>query len=127
MLFPDKTSGQSLQYCQLRKHLHFAHIWNTSYANELDQLCQGVSKVSKGPRNQCVEVTNIFCIICSEDIHQDRRKEICHYMVVCEVRPQKEDPNQTRIIVAGSRICYPDDISTPTGYLDLVKLTYKRS
>ena len=31
----DKTSGQALQYRQLHKHPKFAHIWNTSYANEL--------------------------------------------------------------------------------------------
>ena len=43
-------------------------------------------------------------------------------MVVCEVRPQKEDPNRTRIIVAGSRICYPGDIGTSTGSLYLFKL-----
>ena len=43
-------------------------------------------------------------------------------MVVCEVRPQKEDPNCTRITVFGSRIYYPGDIGTPTGSLDLIKL-----
>ena len=57
-----------------------------------------------------------------EDIPRDRRKEISHSMVVCEVRPQKEDPNRTRITVTGSRICYPGDIGTPTGSLYLVKL-----
>ena len=31
----EETSGQLLQYRQLRKHLSFAHILNTSYANEL--------------------------------------------------------------------------------------------
>ena len=39
----DETSGQSLQYRQLRKHPKFAHIWNTSYANELGRLFQGIS------------------------------------------------------------------------------------
>ena len=34
----DKTSGQLLQYRQLRKHPKFPHIWNTYYANELGQL-----------------------------------------------------------------------------------------
>ena len=43
-------------------------------------------------------------------------------MVVCEVQPQKEDPNRTRITVAGSRICYSGNIGTPTGYLELLKL-----
>ena len=43
-------------------------------------------------------------------------------MVVCEVKPHNEDPNHTRITVAGSQICYPGDISTPTSSLNLVKL-----
>ena len=43
-------------------------------------------------------------------------------MVVCKIKPHKEDPNQTRITVAGSQICYPGDAGTPTGSLDLVKL-----
>ena len=43
-------------------------------------------------------------------------------MVVCEVKPHKEDPNRTRITVVGSQICYPGDVGTPTGSLDLVKL-----
>ena len=34
----DKTSGQLVQYRQLRKHPKFAHNWNTSYANELGRL-----------------------------------------------------------------------------------------
>ena len=43
-------------------------------------------------------------------------------MVVCEVLPQKEDPNRTHITGSGIRICYPGDIGTPRGSLDLVKL-----
>ena len=42
MPVPDKTSGQLFQYRQLCKHPKFAHIWNTSYANELGRLCQGI-------------------------------------------------------------------------------------
>ena len=43
-------------------------------------------------------------------------------MVVCEVKPHKEDPNRTSITIAGSQIRYPGDVGTPTGSLDLVKL-----
>ena len=43
-------------------------------------------------------------------------------MVVCEFKPYKEDPNRTRITVAGSQISYPGYVGTPTGSLDLVKL-----
>ena len=42
-------------------------------------------------------------------------------MVVCEVKPHKEYPNRTRITVAGSQICYPGDVGTPTGSLELAK------
>ena len=71
-----KTSGQSLQYRQLRKHPKFAHIWNTSYANELGRLFQGIGKGSKGPRQNRVEGTNTFQLIKFSDIPQDRRHEI---------------------------------------------------
>ena len=100
----DKTSSQSLQYRQLRKHPKFAHIWNTSYANELGRLCQGIGKGSKGTRQQLVEGTNIFKLIKFADIPQDRWHEICHSRVVCKVKPHKEDPNRTHITVAGSQI-----------------------
>ena len=43
-------------------------------------------------------------------------------MVLCEVIPQTEYPKCTHITVAGSRICYPGNIVTPTGSLDLIKL-----
>ena len=43
-------------------------------------------------------------------------------MVVCEYLPQKEDPNCTRITVAGGHIKYPGDFGTSTGSLDLVKM-----
>ena len=43
-------------------------------------------------------------------------------MVFCEVKPHKEDPNRTRITVAGSQIFYPGDVGTPVGSIDLVKL-----
>ena len=47
-----KTSRKLLQYCQLLKHLKFAHIWKNSYANELGRLCQGIGQGSKGPKHQ---------------------------------------------------------------------------
>ena len=69
-----------------------------------------------------MEGTNTFRLIKFLDIPQDRRKEIFHYLVVCEVKYHKEDPNFTRITVTGSQICYPIDVGTPTGSLDFVKL-----
>ena len=45
-----------------------------------------------------------------------------HVKVVCEVRPQKTDPNRTRITVTGNCISYPGDVGTPTASLDPVNL-----
>ncbi len=51
-----------------------------------------------------------------------KRKEVCHTMVVCEVRPDKDDPDRTRITICGNCICFPGDVSTNTASLELVKL-----
>ena len=99
----DETSGQSLQYRQLRKHPKFARNWNTSYAKELGRLYQGIGKGSKGPRQQHVKGTKNFKLINFTEIPQERMHEICHFMVVCEVKSHKEYPNRPRINVAGSQ------------------------
>ena len=42
--------------------------------------------------------------------------------MVCLVRPEKSDPNCTRITIGGNRICYPGYVGTKTASLDLVKI-----
>ena len=42
--------------------------------------------------------------------------------MVCEGRPNKDDPNRTRISVAGNCVSYPGDVATPTGSLEILKL-----
>ena len=118
----DVDTGEMLEFRQLRKHPKYKKIWDTSYSNELGRLCQGVGKDPSNPMIQRVKGTNTFRVIRYEDIPKDRRGEICHTTVVCEVRPDKDDPNRTRITVAGNRIYYPGDVATPTGSLELVKL-----
>jgi hypothetical protein len=43
-------------------------------------------------------------------------------MIVCEVCPEKDDPNRTQITIGGNRICYPGDVGTNTASLELLKL-----
>ena len=43
-------------------------------------------------------------------------------MVICEVRPEKDDPDRTHITIGGNRICYQGDVDTNTALLELVKL-----
>ena len=42
--------------------------------------------------------------------------------MVCEYRPNKDNPNRTRIIFSGGHILVPFDVPTPTGSLELFKL-----
>ncbi len=91
------------------------------HANELGRLCHGIS-YGPTPNSQRVAGTNTFCLINYNDIPLHKRKEICHTMVVCKVRPEKDDPDCTRITIGGNRICYPANVGTNTALLELVKL-----
>ena len=38
------------------------------------------------------------------------------------MQPGKKDPNQTRITIYGTNVCYPRDVSTNTSLLELFKI-----
>lgn len=124
LAFPviDQETGKVLEYRHLKKHPKLGATWRHSYSNEMGRLCQGVGTGDKGPRKQRVAGTDTFRVINYDNIPADRRKEIAHVRVVCEVRPQKADPDRTRITVSGGGIKFPGDVGTPTASLDLVKL-----
>ena len=119
----DATTGKQLEHRHLRKHPAYKEVWDTSYSNELGRLCQGIGKDAQDPTQQRVAGTNTFRPIYYQDIPHERRGDITYTRVVCEVRPQKDDPNRTRITIEGDRICYPGDTGTKTGSIELVKLT----
>jgi hypothetical protein len=96
-------------------------IWNTSYANKLGHLCQGIST---GPNNgKQVKGTNILFHIQNNHIPDGRLRKITSSKVVCKVQPKKGNiTNQTHSTIGGNNIAYPRDIRTPTGSIELVKL-----
>ena len=118
----DEETGKPLEYRHLKRHPKLAPTWLRSYCNEMGRLCQGIGDGTKGPRSQRVAGTDTFRVMDYNDIPRDRRKGIADVKVVCEVRPQKADPNRVRITVAGYNIAFPGDVGTPTASLDLVKL-----
>jgi hypothetical protein len=117
----DPTTGDFLEHCQLCRDPRYKTTWDTSYANELGHLCQGIGS-GPTPNSQRIVGTNTFCLIDYNDIPLHKRKEICHTMVVCKVRPEKDNPDRTRITIGGNRICYPGNVGTNTASLKLVKL-----
>jgi hypothetical protein len=121
LLVLDTSTGEFLEHCQLRRDPRYKATWDTSYANELGRLCQGIGSGTT-PKSKRVAGTNTFFLIGYHDIPVHKRKEICHTMVVCEVRPEKDDPDRTRITIGGSRIYFPGDVGTNTASLELFKV-----
>ena len=44
--------------------------------------------------------------------------------MVCKFRPEKSDPNRTRITIGGNHITFSSDVGTPTESLELAKLVF---
>eukprot|EP00804_Cyclotella_cryptica_P025804 CCRYP_002689-RA/>CCRYP_002689-RA protein AED:0.52 eAED:0.52 QI:0/0/0/1/1/1/2/0/298 len=72
--------------------------------------------------NQHVQGTETFYVIDYDDIPFNRCKKITYSKVVCDVCPEKSDPDRICITIGGNRISYPGDVDTKTAPLELVKL-----
>ncbi len=92
----DPTTGNMLEHCQLQFNPWYKTTWDTLYTNELCRLYQGIGS-GEAPSSKHVAGTNTFFCIDYHDIPLHKRKEICHTMVVYEVRLDKENPNCTQI------------------------------
>ena len=71
---------------------------------------------------QYVDGTDTFYVIRFEDIPKEHLKEVCYTSVVCKVSPGKNDPNQTRITIFGTNVCYPGDVGTNMASLELFQI-----
>jgi hypothetical protein len=113
--------GNFLEWRQLCTHPTLSVTWNTSHANKLGCLCQGIGS---GPnKGKHVKGTNTLFPIPYDKIPSDRCREITYSKVVCRVQPEKGDnANCARIIIGGNNIVYPGDVGTPTGSIELIKL-----
>ena len=52
----------------------------------------------------------------------DRVKDVTRDRIVCNVRPEKDDPHRVQATVMGNLINHPGDNSTPTADLLTVKI-----
>ncbi len=90
----DSTTGNMLEHCKFQCDPQYKTTWDTLYSNELSHLCQSIGS-GKTPNSKHVAGTNTFFCIDYNNIPLHKRKEICHTMVVCEVPPDKDNPNRT--------------------------------
>jgi hypothetical protein len=117
----NENTGNFLEWRQLHTHPTLSITWNTSYANKLGCLCQGIgTSPYEGKR---VKGTNTLFPIPYDKIPSNRHREITYSKVVYKVRPEKGGgADRTRITIGGNNIAYPGDVGTPTGSIELVKL-----
>jgi hypothetical protein len=79
----DENTDNFLEWHQLQTHPTLSATWNTSYANKLGRLCQGIGT---GPnKGKCVKGTNTLVPVPYDKIPADRRREITYSKVVCKV------------------------------------------
>ena len=112
----DEETGDMLEYRQLLRHPKLREDWLRSSANEFGRLAQGVGGRVKG--------TNTIKFIPKNQVPVDRFKDCTYGRFVCDVRPQKAEPNRTRLTIGGDRINYPGEVGTPTADMLLVKILF---
>ena len=66
--------------------------------------------------------TNIILNNHKQVIPRNQFKYVAQRKLVYNYKYNKDEPNQTRLIVGGNRINYPDDCGIPTPYLITVKI-----
>jgi hypothetical protein len=96
----DPDTGASMEYRHLLKSPKHREDWTKSFANELGRLAQGVGGRQKG--------TNTVYYIRHDQVPENRRKDVTYGRICVDYRPQKEEPNRTRLTVGGNLI--DDDI-----------------
>ena len=84
-----------------------------SLANEIGRLAQGIRDIMG---------TNTIHFIHKHEIPKNRLKHVTYGRILVSYRPQKSEPNRSRLTIGGDRINYPFDTSTPTADLSIIKM-----
>ena len=78
------------------------NIWERSFANELVQLAQGIREVKE---------TNTEMFIPKSKVPKD--KKVTYGKRVCEMNPEKEEKERTRLTVGENLLYFTGNISAP--------------
>ena len=107
-----QISGVAQKYRHLIKG-PLRKIWERSFGNELGQLAQGIREV-KG--------TNRVMFIPKYKIPKD--KKVTYGKIVCEMKPEKEDKELTRLTVGGNLLDFTGNLSVPTASVTTAKCVF---
>ena len=109
----NPTTGKLLEYRHITKDPKYQEVWGKSDGNEIGRLFQGMPGRVKG--------TNTAFFIHSHEIPTERWRDVTYGRIVTAYRPDKKEPNRTRLTIGGDQINYPHDCGTPTADLLTVK------
>ena len=103
----DNETGEIMEYRHLLKSPKHRERWQRSFSKEIRRLATATKTIK---------------FLIKAEIPQERRRDITYARIVCNERPEKKDPDRTRITMGGDRINYPGDCGTPTADILTVKL-----
>ena len=98
-----------MEYRHLLKNPKHRVRWQSSFGREIRRLATDTETIG---------------FIRKSEIPIDRRKDETYARIVVDERPEKADPDQTRITMGGDKINYPGDCGTPTADLLTVKILF---
>jgi hypothetical protein len=116
MAVMDQDTGKLLNYLALLRHPAYHNDWTKSSANKFGCLANSIGGRVKG--------TNTIRFIRKCDIPKDRLKDVMYVQFVWTKRPEKKEPNRTRLVVGGDRINYPGEVATPTADMLAAKILF---
>ena len=88
-------------------------LWDTSFANELGRLVNGVgTRMTTG--------TNTLRFRRKNEVPSN--KKVTYGRIVTSICPQKQETHRTRLTVGGNLLDYHGDTSTPTTDLTTTKI-----
>jgi len=98
-----------MEYRHLLKKPKHCESWKRSFSKEIRQLAT---------------TTETIKFVRKAEIPWERQRDITYARICCNERPEKKDPDRTRITIRGDRVNYPEDCGTPTADLLTVKLLF---
>ncbi len=109
------VNGELLEYRHLIANQTTRAKCQHLYGNKIGCLVQGMPGRNTG--------TNTIIFIKKNQVPQNRAKDVTYRLITCLIRAEKiDEPNQTRLVVGGTRVHYPGDAGTPIAGLLTVKL-----
>ena len=107
-----QISGVAQKYRHLIK-VPERKIWERSFANKLEQLAQGIREV-KG--------TNTVMFIPKSKVL--KHKKVTYGKIVCEMKPENEEKERTRLTVGGNLLDFTGNLSAPTASFTTAKCVF---